>query len=288
MTKSTIQQPLVFDANDHNLLISPSDSLLDKPMALLILQDRLSTSSLSSISSSSDFSSNSNSARDKPLPPILDADFAPPQEAKLEFESFIPIQCAKDEDEEGRIVKRNNFRQRMKRIFFKIENEQDNKHTIFDTKFRRRSAPAKLTVQPISPIKEQHPVQQDKSGVRRWRSVLNRNSISTERQASEIQAARLAQSQFTPRRRALSEDNGRLEIHMADQPDYMYGHTKDSLAQVLPTYNVFQYNRSSDRSNTCYTLNADSAFQIRDELNRYKLYEMKIHVRSRYMTHFIP
>lgn len=62
----------------------------------------------------------------------------------------------------------------------------------------------------------------------------------------------------------------------------------DQNVEVLPTYNVFQYNRSSDRSNTCYTLNADSAFQIRDELNRYKLYEMKIHVRSRYMTHFIP
>jgi hypothetical protein len=62
----------------------------------------------------------------------------------------------------------------------------------------------------------------------------------------------------------------------------------DANVEVLPTYDVFQYNRASDRSNTCYTLNADSAFQIREELNRFKLYEMEVHVRSRYMTHFIP
>lgn len=200
-------------------------------MALLILQDRLSTSSLSSISSSSGYSSNSSSARDKPLLPILDADFAPPQEAKLEFESFIPIQCTKGDDEDINIVKRDNFRQRMKRIFFKHSNEpQDGKPSIFDTKLRRRSAPVDLTLQPTSPMEEQHPIQQERSGLRRWRSALNRNSISTDRQASEMQAARLARS-HTPRRRALSEDNGRLEIHMADRLDCMYEHAKDSSAR---------------------------------------------------------
>ncbi|KAG2187511.1 hypothetical protein INT44_005200 [Umbelopsis vinacea] len=325
------QEPIVYDPTYQGLTIFPSDSLLDKPMALLIIQDRLSSSaSLSSISSGSDTTSSSNSiARiNKPLPVISESEIPP-----LCIDEPLGITYATLASEAifepAPVAGRPNFRQRIKRMWSKKMDEPMND----TTKPKRHSVP-NIHIQTSTSKETKKSSNHTMNGLMRWRSVLHRNSVSTEvpiipETRPAMPPPPLQNPNPVPRRRALSEDNGRLQLHIDDSVDYLnelsgeakitrLRHTRslssinrlkellgvriqpdapvqpkksvqfDEHVYVLPTYSVAQYNRTSDRTNTCYCLNAESACLIRDELNRYKLYEMEIHAKSKYMTHFIP
>ncbi|KAH8555426.1 hypothetical protein BGW37DRAFT_136207 [Umbelopsis sp. PMI_123] len=318
---------MVYDPSCQGLTIYPSDSLLDKPMALLIIQNHLSSSaSLSSISSGSDSTSTSNSFSriNKQLPVISESEIPP-----LCIDEPLEISSLANEPmEEATRVERPNFRQRLRRLWSKrvdgpvTDNTRPKRHSVPNIRIHTPSSAPKETKKSSNLTM---------NGLMRWRSVLHRNSVSNEESviADGVESGSAQRSHRMPRRRALSEDNGRLQLHVDDSLDYLnelsgeakitrLRHTRslssinrlkelqgvrvqsdgpappkknvqfDEHAYILPTYSVAQYNRSSDRTNTCYCLNAETAFLIRDELNRYKLYEMDIHPRSRYMTHFIP
>ncbi|KAI9300597.1 hypothetical protein BJ944DRAFT_272800 [Cunninghamella echinulata] len=60
----------------------------------------------------------------------------------------------------------------------------------------------------------------------------------------------------------------------------------DKMVQVHSTYSQKDYNRQSDPEAICTRLNAQLAFQIKQELNFYKNTEMPVHQDSRIYTHF--
>ncbi|CAO3632290.1 unnamed protein product [Cunninghamella blakesleeana] len=60
----------------------------------------------------------------------------------------------------------------------------------------------------------------------------------------------------------------------------------DKMVQVHSTYSQNDYNRQSDPEAICTRLNAQLAFQIKQELNIYKNTEMPVHENSRIYTHF--
>ncbi|KAL0084841.1 hypothetical protein J3Q64DRAFT_1744326 [Phycomyces blakesleeanus] len=55
---------------------------------------------------------------------------------------------------------------------------------------------------------------------------------------------------------------------------------------VRETYSAQEYDRSSDPEAVCVHLSATLAQYIKEELNTYKLQEMKVHEHSRVHTHF--
>jgi len=214
-------QPIVYDPTYQGLTIFPSDSLLDKPMALLIIQDRLSSSaSLSSISSGSDTTSSSNSfARiNKPLPVISESEIPP---LCIDEPLGITYSSLADEAifEPDPAALRPNFRQRIKRMWSKKMDEP-----MTDTTKPKRHSVPNIHIQTSTSKETKKSSNLTKNGLMRWRSVLHRNSVSTE--VPMIPETRTSMPpplnpNPVPRRRALSEDNGRLQLHIDDSVDYL-------------------------------------------------------------------
>lgn len=200
-------------------------------MALLILQDRLSSSaSLSSISSSSGSGSDSSSCSpyNKPLPAITEDMVAPEQddvpecdytiaESEPIFEEFEPL------------AEKPNFRQRIMRMWTKQATESKGCKAD-NTKPKRHSVPNIHfhSPPPLPPAlrETRRSFNHHMNGFKRWRSVLHRNSVSTEEPAiPDTKPA--APVKPLPRPRALSEDNGRLHLHMNDRLDYLQDPIKE-------------------------------------------------------------
>jgi hypothetical protein len=214
-------QPIVYDPTYQGLTIFPSDSLLDKPMALLIIQDRLSSSaSLSSISSGSDTTSSSNSiARiNKPLPVILESEIPPlciDEPLGITYSSL----ASEIIFEPAPAVGRPNFRQRIKRMWSKKMDEP-----MADTTKPKRHSVPNIHMQTSTSKETKKSSSHAMNGLMRWRSVLHRNSVSTELPIMPETRAAVPPPQNpnpVPRRRALSEDNGKLQLHIDDSVDYL-------------------------------------------------------------------
>lgn len=207
-------------------------------MALLLLQDRLSSSaSLSSISSGSGSSSDSSSCSsyNKPLAAIVEDEIVPVQEDGLPQCTFSSMPSKPIFDEIELHEEKPNFRQRIKRIWSKNIDEQAKEAKTSAVKPKRYSVP-NVPLQSPSPAHREmkrsfnHPM----NGLRRWRSGLHRSSVSNERTVMpDIPVAAAAKSasavavKILPRPRALSENNGRLHLHINDHLNMLQEPSQD-------------------------------------------------------------
>lgn len=127
------------------------------------------------------------------------------------------------------LAEKPNFRQRIMRMWTKQATESKGCKAD-NTKPKRHSVPNIHfhSPPPLPPAlrETRRSFNHHMNGFKRWRSVLHRNSVSTEEPAiPDTKPA--APVKPLPRPRALSEDNGRLHLHMNDRLDYLQDPIKE-------------------------------------------------------------